>query len=259
MINAFNCIHKWFRIILVSLNVNKTYCMQFRTKNKPINDINISCNNYLITTQPNIGFLGIHISDTINWSCHIESIIPTLCSACYIMRGIKSYMPLTTLKTFYYSYFNMVMSYGLYPWGNSPHSLKIFRMQKIIIRIMIGCNSRVSCRNLFRKLEILLLASQYILSPMIFVVKNKKRFILNSGNHNINTTQSRNFYQPLPNLTVYQKGVYCMGIRVYNNLLFHIKEDSYNLSKFKRCLKYNLQTHYFYSIEEYFQYRAGTS
>jgi hypothetical protein len=50
-----------------------------------------------------------------------------------------------------------------------------------------------------------------------------------------------------------------MGIRVYNNLPYHIKEESYNPSKFKKCLKYFLHTHYSYSIEEYFQYRAGKS
>jgi hypothetical protein len=83
---------------------------------------------------------------------------------------------------------------------------------------MIGCNSRVSCRNLFRKLEMLPLASQYILSFMLFVAKNKNLFILNLGNHDISARQSMNFYQPLSNLTVYQKGVHCMGIRVYNNL-----------------------------------------
>jgi hypothetical protein len=52
VINAFNCVHKWFRINILSLNINKTHCMQFRTKHKPINDINITCNNYLITTRP---------------------------------------------------------------------------------------------------------------------------------------------------------------------------------------------------------------
>jgi hypothetical protein len=130
----------------------------------------------------------------------------------------------------------MVMSYGLYLWGNSPHTLKIFRMQKRIITIMIGCNSTVSCRNLFRKLDILSLASQYILSLMLFVVKNKNLFILNSGNHNLSARHSTNFYQPLSNLTVYQKGVHCMGIRVYNNLPFYIKEESYNLRKYNTCL-----------------------
>jgi hypothetical protein len=94
---------------------------------------------------------------------------------------------------------------------------------------------------------------------MLFVVKNKNLFILNSGNHNISTRQSRNFYQQLSDLTVYQKGVYCMGIRVYNNLPFQIKEESYDPSKFKMRLKHFLHIHYFYSVEEYFQYMAGIS
>jgi hypothetical protein len=168
-------------------------------------------------------------------------------------------VPLNTLKIIYYSYFNMVMSYGLYFGGNSCHSLKILRLQKRIIRIMMGCNSRVSCRNLFRKLEIWPLASQYILSLVLFVVKNNNLFILNSGNHNIGTRKSKNLYHPLTNFTVYQKGVHCMGIRVYSNLPPYIKEESQNLRKFKKCLKQFLHTHYFYSIEEYFQYKANIS
>jgi hypothetical protein len=60
-INAFNCVFKWFRINLLSLNVNKTHCMQFVTKNKPKNDINIACNNYLITAQSNIVSWDVYI------------------------------------------------------------------------------------------------------------------------------------------------------------------------------------------------------
>ena len=50
-------------------------------------------------------------------------------SACYMM-SIKPFMSLNTLKTVYCSYFNAVISYGLPFWGNSPHAMKIFRMQK---------------------------------------------------------------------------------------------------------------------------------
>jgi hypothetical protein len=47
---------------------------------------------------------------------------------------------------------------------------------------MTNCNNRVSCRSLFRKLEILPLASQYILSLLLFVIntRNKNLFTLNS-------------------------------------------------------------------------------
>jgi len=71
-----------------------------------------------------------------------------------MMRSIKSFMSLNTLKTVYCSYFNVIISYGLPFWGNSPHAMKIFRMQKRIVRNMMGYKNRVSCRNLFRKLEI---------------------------------------------------------------------------------------------------------
>jgi hypothetical protein len=82
-----------------------------------------------------------------------------------------------TLKTVYYSYFNAIISYGLPFCGNSPHAIIIFRMKKRIVRIMMGCKNRVSCRNLFRRLEILPFVSQYILLLMLFVVKNKNLLI----------------------------------------------------------------------------------
>jgi len=38
---------------------------------------------------------------------------------------------------------------------------------------MEGCGSTVSCRNLFKKLQILPLTSQYMLPLLMFVVQNK--------------------------------------------------------------------------------------
>jgi hypothetical protein len=50
-----------------------------------------------------------------------------------------------------------------------------------------------------------------------------------------------------------------MGIRVFSNLPPYNKEESQNLRKFKNCLKQFLHTHYFYSVEEYFKYKANIS
>ena len=121
-------------------------------------------------------------------------------------------------------------------WGNSPHSIKIFRMQKRIVRIMIGCKGRVSCRNLFRRLEILTFVSEYILSLLLFVVKNRNLFILNSDNQTKRTRQFSNFYQPITNLTIYQREVYYMGIKIFNNLSSYIKDICNNIRKFEICL-----------------------
>jgi len=49
-------------------------------------------------------------------------------------------------------------------------------------------------------------------------VENKSIFQLKSEMHGINTRQNFNIYQPQANLTLYQKGVYYSGVKIFNNL-----------------------------------------
>jgi len=83
--------------------------------------------------------------------------------------------------------------------------------KKKAIRIMEGSGNRVSCRNLFKKLQILPLTSQYKLSLLMFVVQNKNLFSTNTENHNIDTIQRNNLHLPQANLTIYQKGAIIQG------------------------------------------------
>ena len=119
----------------------------------------------------------------------------------------------------YYTYFHFIMNYGLLLWGRSSDSEKNFRLQKNIIRIMLGCRSRDSCRKLFQKLQILTLPSQYIFYLLLFVTNNRNQYTVNSEIHHINTRQHSTFHQPLPSLTKYQKGTYCLGIKGYSDFL----------------------------------------
>jgi len=147
------------------------------------------------------------------------------------MRLVKPYVTANTLKVIYYSYFHSIMTYGLIFWGNSPDSIKIFRLQKKIIRIMMGCRSRDSCKKLFPNSEILPLPSQYILSLLFFMIRNKNQSQVNSEIHQINTRQHANLHQPWVNATNYKKGVHCIGVKVPNMLSFYIKPESDNPKK----------------------------
>jgi hypothetical protein len=118
------------------------------------------------------------------------------------MMYISSYMSVNTLRIVYCSHLNSITNYGLPFWCNSPHGIKIFKMRKNIIRTMLGCKKRVSCRNVFRKFKILLLESRYILSLLLFVIKNKNQFIANLEIYSLDTRQHTNFHQPLSNLTL---------------------------------------------------------
>jgi len=54
------------------------------------------------------------------------------------------------------------------------------------------------------------------------------------------------------NLSLYQKGVYSIGTKVFNSLPQGIKNLSGNSEPFKSALKNYLQAHSFYIIDEYF-------
>jgi len=146
-------------------------------------------------------------------------------------------MSASSLKMLYHAFFHSVMRYGIIFWGNSLHSSTIFSMQEKAIRIMEGCGNTVPRRNLFKKLQILPLTSQYTLSLLMFVVQNKNLFSRNTENHNIDTRQRNNSYLPQANITIYQKGAYYSGIKIFNNLPLEIKNVAGNQKKFKVALK----------------------
>jgi len=140
---------------------------------------------------------------------------------------------LNTLKIIYFAYFHTVMEYGISFWGVSVESKRIFQQQKRIIRIMTGSTSRVSCRTLFRKLEILTLTSQYILSSMRFLSSSLEILTFNTSVHNINTRLKLKLHKPIVRLTMYQRSAYYNSINIYNKLpddlaeLVQIRNASY--------------------------------
>jgi hypothetical protein len=149
------------------------------------------------------------------------------------------------------------MTYGLLFWGNTPDSIIIFRLQKKIIKIMMGHRPTDSCRELFRKLEILPLYSQYILSLLLFMMRNRNQFLINSEIYHINTRQQANLHLPLVNVTKYQKGVCYLGIKVFNSLPSHTKTELDNPMIFKWVLQKLLHKNSFYSLNKYCEFKKS--
>jgi hypothetical protein len=90
---------------------------------------------------------------------------------------------------------------------------------------MAGTKRRASCRELFKKFNILPLASELLLSLLSFVVYNTETFQTNSDIHNISTRYRYNLHVPNTNLTKYQKRVYYTGIELFNNLPPHYQKS----------------------------------
>jgi hypothetical protein len=105
------------------------------------------------------------------------------------------------------------MNCGLLFWRFSTEHNKIFKLHKMI-RIMMGDKSNQSCRDVFVKLGILPLRSQYILSLLLFLNKNKNQFTVNSEIYHYATIQQPNFHKPPATLTKYLKGICYLRVSV---------------------------------------------
>jgi arginine/lysine/ornithine decarboxylase len=152
---------------------------------------------------------------------------------------------------------HLVVTYGLLFWGNSSHSTEVLRLQKEIIRIMMGARSRVSSREFFKISGILPLMAQYIYSITMFVVNNRDYFKENSKLYDIKTRYNKNLFQPQSNSSVYQRNPLYADIKIHNILPIQIKLLSSNFNQFKRALKDFLQLHSFYTLAEYLNYNRG--
>ena len=192
--------------------------MQFRTKNSQKLSSNIKLLNNQITKSTNTKLLGISIEETLSWKCHINQILSRLSLACYAIKVIAP----SHVRGYSKNYLLFICTFDNNIWyhflGNSPHTTDIFNIQKQMFRIMTKSRNRDSCRQLFKRLEILPLQFQYIFSVLLFVVKNKDLYTTNQEIHNITTRSNTNLYPPVCNLTVFQKGAYYSGIKLFNHL-----------------------------------------
>jgi hypothetical protein len=154
----------------------------------------------------------------LSWQSHLDKLSSTFSSALYIIRTLKPVLTIENLKVIYYSYAHSIISYVLILGGNSSHINIIFKLQKQIIRIISISNYRTSCHDLFKKLNILPLQSQYILSLAMFVVGNFEEFSTNSDIHSFNTRQKSHLHPPSTRMTKFPKGLHYMGVKIFNKL-----------------------------------------
>jgi hypothetical protein len=157
------------------------------------------------------------MDSSLSWKNHIDGLMVKLNKACYAIRSLSPFVSYESLKMNHYSYFHSVMSYGII-WGNSSYSNCIFKLQKRNIRIITNSRNRGSCRDLFKKLNILPFYSQYIFSLLIFVTDNISLFKINSELYEIDTRNKNNFHPSQPSLSIYRNGVYYMSIKTFNHL-----------------------------------------
>jgi hypothetical protein len=85
----------------------------------------------------------------------------------------------------------------------------------------------------------------------MLIVKNRDCYKSNSNIHTCNTRFDHDLHLPVADLTIFQKGGWYSGIKLYNHFPPVLKQLSHNIPTFKFALKKFLITNSLYIVEEY--------
>jgi hypothetical protein len=124
---------------------------------------------------------------------------------------------------------------------------------------MVGVKPQHTCRELFKKLQILPLPCEYIFSLLILIINDQELFQANSAMHSVNTRNKHHLHRPVTNLTCFQKSAYYSGIKIFSNLPASLRNLMKEKVKFKGALKQYLNTHSFYSVDEFLLHKTESS
>ena len=108
-------LYNWFKANRLALNVNKSNCMLFQpngNQNTLGNTLNIGVDP--IEHKLNCKFLGIFIDNQLRWNNHLSHISAKLSRSVYILNTVKHILPMTLLRSLYYTMVQPYLTYGMY-------------------------------------------------------------------------------------------------------------------------------------------------
>ena len=174
-----SCVNKEVKVFNKTLNkIMKRY--------NHIKVIDMSAKRDLYTQQ----FLRIYIMETLNWNIHLQSLAHKLSKVSFMIKTLKETLSPYMIIHIYFTKFHAILRSGTLLSGRGIKgdlSIRVFKIQKRVVRLLAGVSFRTSCRQLFKKLNILTMASLCILEVTCFIRKNCKFLEQNSQVHQHDT------------------------------------------------------------------------
>lgn len=194
-----------------------------------------------------VRFLGIGLDSELNWKCHIGDLSTGLSKTIFALYKLTNAVGQRAAKIAYHSLFHSKMSYAIVAWGNSVGASKIFIIQKRAIRIINKLPHGEPCKEHFIRNKIMSFPSTFIYNTLLYIHKNKSKYITRSDVHTHNTRFACKLDEPIYKLTKFKRN--SLQLSIYNKL-----PDSFtklSINSFKKNIKRLLLLRCYYSIDEY--------
>jgi hypothetical protein len=240
-----------FRLNKLVINPDKTTAISFhawQNKNNPTPETVFQ--DMIIKYKNETKFLGLHLAEDVKWNVHVKYVHNILNKNYYIIHLLKNVVSNNALRAIYFANFHSHLSYGILFWGSDSQGIKVFKLQKKVVRLICNVKKRMSCREWFKKLKILPMPCVYIMEMVYQIKINLKGLKQNLTIHEYKTQQRFDLQTRYCRTDIFKKSVTNLGTKLYNKLPNHIKGLE-NLKLFKKELKAFLLHHTFYSVDEY--------
>ena len=166
----------------------------------------------------------------------------------YILNQMRNHHKTDSLKIIYHAFVQSNFNYNIVFWGNLVSVGKLFKIQKRIVRRMLGLKYAESCRSHFRKLGILTIAGLYLFKLLKLVKENTEDYRNFASVHG-HYTRGRHDIKLVGNTSAkYYSNVLGAGARLFNKLPNSLKTIE-NEKNFEKELKDYLVHGEFYSVE----------
>lgn len=226
---------KWFQENNLILNEEKSSFVMFRTERS-----SAQCPEHAdllpgeVSFTGEAKFLGIYVDSHLNWKKEVEYVIGKLNRCCYLLRVLRNYLDHKTLFMVYHANFESILRFGVIFWGNAVGVQSVFLVQKRAVRLILGMKWRESCRGVFRRHGLLTLPGLHVFECVMFLQRNRTKFIKNVPNHSHNT-RTLDFSLPTHRLLRTERSPTYSCLKYFNKLPNNIKQIS-NLTCFRGAL-----------------------
>ena len=146
----------WLNANKLTLNVEKSNLVLFRSTKKTVETLNIKIKGEQIQEKDYTKYLGILIDNKLSWNCHIKHVNLKISKGIGILTKLRC-LSKGVLRTLFYAFVQPHIDYGLLVWGSAtPNNLKSIKqkLQKAVKKILFK-NRKQPTEPLFHKFKFL--------------------------------------------------------------------------------------------------------
>lgn len=194
-------------------------------------------------------FLGIYVDFQLKFNIHADYVAEKLVRNIFLLKQLKQNVHIEVQIMAYHSFVHSLLTYGILVWGHSPHTERIFSLQRKAVRVLAGLGYRDDARQAFINLKILTLPSNYIYECLLYAKQNLLKYHRHSDIHNHNTRNKQNLLPVYLRLSKSFNSSLHYAPVYYNKLPECIKILEFR--NFKNVIKKILLEKAFYNCEEF--------